>query len=176
MDSFPVDTPSVRGGDGQLNNLDLIATLRRVSGLDVCVVSGSFAACPHRVSRGLCSPNPLVEARRSTVQHRVSLEFGDPVEGQGIPVYAVTSGDLALAGLSFGLGTGDQQALHFVPSGAKPTLVDEAVAGMLAAAWLEGVNLPAGRTLVGYLQGASSPSALKVYGVVADSAVLTAVQ
>ena len=34
MDSFPLDTDTVRGGDGVLNNLDLIRMLRRITNID----------------------------------------------------------------------------------------------------------------------------------------------
>jgi len=111
-----------------------------------------------------------------------ALEFGEAEAGAGgalrIPVYLRARENLALAGLSFGLGfAGHSSLLHFVPaSGLPPTLVDDAMPATLSVAWLEGLSVAAGeRLLLGFVEiagGKESENAtalLRVYGVVANA-------
>jgi hypothetical protein len=67
---------------------------------------------------------------------------------------------------------GDQQShLSFVPTAeAPPSLVQDGQAGIVAAAWLEGVSINAGgRLLLGHVAGPAGVLAnLTVYGVSAS--------
>jgi hypothetical protein len=96
-------------------------------------------------------------------------------EGSGtsqdrVPVYLRAGRDLVRVAVTFGLG--DQQSrLRFeaVP-GLAPSLVEDGQSGVVAAAWLEGLNVSAGqRLLLGYIVGPSGSAAnLKVFGASAS--------
>ena len=88
---------------------------------------------------------------------RLQLGSPEPVEGGGvrIPVYLEAARDLELAGLSFSIGmTGLQPGTWNLKPGTAPppTLVDADVPGVLAVAWLEGLQVAAGQRLpLGYV-------------------------
>ncbi len=160
MDSFPVDTGSTRGGNGVIDNLDLIETLRRTTNIDT--------SRPTRGTRGLCQADPASTDPASVDTASVKrpdgptagwLEMGPAREGR-IPVYLSSEGTLALVGLSLSVNASEQKELKetpkltFVPAeGFNPTLTDTGVEGALALAWLEGLYVPPGRTLLGYVEG-----------------------
>ena len=169
MDAYPVDG-SGRGGDGMLDNLDLIATLRRVTNADL--------SRPRRQTRGLiCSaeappsrPVPMALPAESAAVG--NLEFGPPAPA-GIPVYLRAGRELNLSALSFSLGwAGARGKLRFVAADVgAPSLLDDALAGTLAMAWLEGMQLAAGqRLLLGFIDPAGAAGELPpaFYGVKAN--------
>jgi hypothetical protein len=164
IDSSPVDGAS-RGGDGKLDNLDLIVTLRRVTGADT--------SRPRRASRGLvCSvgiPRGLAPmAARPQDAAGGMLEFGPPEAGR-VPVYLRAVSALKLSALSFSAGVA-QRRLRFVAGEAgPPSLVDQALEGLVAVAWLDGFDLAAGgRLLLGYIEtvdgGDAGPAAPAFHG------------
>jgi len=108
-----VDTPNQRGGDGALNTLDLVETLRRVANVDT--------SRPTRVGRGLaCSSAPAADALRR-IPAVGSMWFGESqsvADGVArVPVYLRAGANLDLAGLSFAVGLqGQGKTLQFVPA------------------------------------------------------------
>ncbi len=183
MDSFPVDTVSARGGDGSLNNLDILASLARVTNVDT--------SRPQRPPRGLaCSSAEPVESRvreggpdsRAPKEPEGQILFGSPRRSSEgvviVPAFLRAGAALGLSGLSFSLGiTGSSLPLNFEAGelGA-PTLVDRAVPGMMAMAWLEGLEIEPGRqVLLGYVEVPSSDlsvaASLRVFGVSANGRV-----
>jgi hypothetical protein len=188
IDSHPADTPTVRGGNGTLNTVDLIYTLRRVTSVDT--------SRPRRYSRNLVCPAgagqelvaqaslPVVVAQAfQPVQPAARLQFGSPQAAEGgavrVPVYLEAARALELAGLSFSLGmTGLQPVTWNLEPGTAPppTLVDPDVPGVLAVAWLEGLQVAAGqRLLLGYVEIAGAeagrlPAAtLQFHGISANA-------
>ncbi len=149
MDAFPLDgsgDPTILtgrpGGDGLLNTLDLIATLRRVTNIDT--------SRPTRVSRGRSCPLAAPQARTSETPGGVLELVSD---GRRAAIYLLANLDLSLSGLAFSLASDDPQ-LQFVPAGGQsPTLIDNALPGALALAWLDGWQAKAGdRVLLGYVE------------------------
>jgi hypothetical protein len=173
MDSFPKDTATARGGDGTLNILDLVAELFRVDNLDLtrpvrpslggCAAPQSFTAQirtrPPTAPAGLAINGVLVlEAAQST----------GPSSEQ-VPVYLEAARDMVNVAVTFGVG--DQASpLRFQAAGTAPSLLEDRQLGVVAAAWTEGITVPAGgRLLLGYVAGPAGMSAnLKVYGVSAS--------
>ena len=185
IDSFPVDTETVRGGDGILNTVDLIYTLRRVTLV--------LTSRPRRLTRCLVPcPGAIAGPQAPPQSSGVAagqLEFAAPsTDADGtvrVPVYLQASRDLALAGLAYGLGLqGASAPLSFVKVPERvPTLIDTGVRGALAAAWLEPVTVKQQQrillgqvTLSGLSQAQRASSSLVVYGVVADAADGSAVR
>jgi hypothetical protein len=171
MDSFPVDTPTQRGGDGLLNTLDLVETLRRITNIDT--------SRPTRTPRGLPCANPAAAPaafRRGPIVG--SMWFGDaqPVEDgvAQVPVYMNAASNLDLGGLSFAVGLqGPGKSLQFVPAGVgAPSLIDSGAPGALAVTWLNGLQISGGNTLIGYVQvngvGPAAGFSLIFYGVDAN--------
>ena len=186
IDSHPADTPTVRGGNATLNTVDLIYTLRRVTNVDT--------SRPRRYSRNLpCTAGagqevvaqaalPVVVAQAfqpvqpSEPAARLELGLPQPAEGGGawVPVYLEAARALDLAGLSFAIGTTGLQpgTWNLKPGTAPPpTLIDPDVPGVLAVAWLEGLQVAGGqRLLLGYVEVAGAqPAALHVLGVSANA-------
>jgi len=158
IDSHPADTPTVRGGNGTLNTVDLIYTLRRVTNVDT--------SRPRRYSRNLpctagAGPELVAQAfQPAPVGPREPagrLQFGSPMTAEGgavrVPVYLQAARDLELAGLSVAFSALGSGSLRFVNGETKaPTLVDAELPGVLAVAWLEGLQMAAGqRLLLGYV-------------------------
>jgi hypothetical protein len=170
IDSHPADTPTVRGGNGTLNTVDLIYTLRRVTNVDT--------SRPRRYSRNLlCTAGAGPELVAQAFQPepvgprepagRLQLGSPEPVEGGAVrvPVYLQAARDLELAGLSVAFsGFGDGQTARFVAGEAgAPSLVDAAVSGMLAVAWLDGITIPRGiRLLLGWVEFTSRAGAVSL--------------
>jgi len=160
MDVFPLDTANQRGGDGVLNTLDLLALLRRVTNIDT--------SRPTRTSLGLSCSSASAQAVRSPDQYAGALFVGPLVNGQR-PVYLLADQALSLAGFSLGLGVGNTRIQFVSAPGLSPSLVDTEVPGVLAAAWLNGLSLPAGeRVLLGYI-GAPEGS-VKLFGASGNAA------
>jgi hypothetical protein len=177
IDAYPVDTPTVRGGDAKLSILDLIITLRRVTGVDT--------SSPRRYSRNQVCPAGagFTPMRVTTPIERpetqaVGLELGAAVKDElgrvRIPLYLVARGEATLAGVGFAVGLeGESRVrpirarLRFVPNDAfqPPSLVDDDLPGVLALAWLEGFRIAAGqRLLLGWVDAPGAAPALHILG------------
>jgi hypothetical protein len=170
MDSYPIDTVTQRGGDGLLTTLDLIETLKRITNIDT--------SRPIRAARGLpCADSvatPDAVRRGATVG---AMWFGEAQPLQEgvmrVPVYLSAGSSQDLAGLSFAVGMESSgNSLQFVPAGiGAPSLIDSGEPGALALAWLNGLQIPAGNVVLGYLQvGGVDPAnfSLVFYGVDAN--------
>jgi hypothetical protein len=147
MDVFPPDG-STRGGDGLLNTLDLLAVLRRVAGLDT--------SAPMRLPRnGSCVGTQSVEV---PVEAQVVLRREKDRDGR-VAILLHAERDLELAGLSLGLeGTSFAAA-----QGRQPTLLDTALPGVIAVAWLDEISLKAGESIA--LGELSHPGVPKVFAL-----------
>jgi hypothetical protein len=182
MDSYPVDgsgspnaLPGRPGGDGLLNTLDLIETLRRATNTDT--------SRPFRVARGLscttfaAAPAPPAKAAAREGAAAGDLQMapaGTASDGWGrTAVYLRAAGeDLNLAGLSFALGSdpGSSMFRFVAGAGQSPSMVDSGLAGKLVLAWLEGTNVPAGQQiLLGYVEAPPGTPALTFYGASANA-------
>ncbi len=160
MDAFPADTSSLRGGDGVLDNLDLLTVLNRVNGLDT--------SAPRRFARDLYCPASDAQAQarqRATLPTALiptaSLELSEPTtpvsreHTRRVGVYLVTDGAADLETLSLAATMDGDTPLSFVADSnmPAPTLADADLAGVVAEAWLTGVTVPpSGRLLLGYLE------------------------
>ena len=174
---------TTRGGDQSLTIVDLIISLRRVTGVD--------PSRPRRSSRNItpCPPPSAgletLRLQRSTTESGASgevggagdsgaLELGGALASENgtfrIPVYLRAGRRVALAGLSFSLGLAGGGPLRFVAvEGRAPSLLDDGVPGVLALAWLNGFTTTAGgRTLLGFVETAEGAAALEVYGLSAE--------
>jgi len=159
MDLFPADT-NARGGDGVINTLDLLALLRKVANTDT--------TRPVRASRGL-SCSSMVPA--AVAPAAVEAEIRNPeglleavAEGARTSIYLRANSGLSLIGLSFSLGA--EGSIHFMPGGLAPSLTDTELPGIVAVAWLEGLDLKAGdRILLGYLD---TQATIHFFGVSAN--------
>ena len=163
MDSYPMDAPGTRGGDGVVDNLDLIATLRRVTNVDT--------SRPARGTRGLvCSSSSMAPAsvEKPAGVAVAQLEMGPAQEDGRIPVFLRNSNSLTLTALSLSIGGAGQKLTFVGVDGAKPTLNDNGATGFLAVAWLDGFYAPAGRTLIGYVEGVNG-APIQFYGVRANT-------
>lgn len=164
MDAFPLDSDSARGGDGLLNILDLVAVLRRTTGVD-----------PHAYSRtpqARTCPGPEAQLR-GVGDLEGTLRLGTlerTVDGAwSTAVYLQTAGDIELSGLAFAVGS-RAGGLAFLPASVAPSLVDTALDGKIAVAWLKPLHVRARqRLLLGYLRSGQS-DALTLFGVSANAA------
>jgi hypothetical protein len=97
-----------------------------------------------------------------------SQRIGDAEER--LPIYLESDQDLVRIAVTFGLG--DQRSeLRFVSTAEMPpSLAQDSQLGVVAAAWLDGVNVRAGeRLLLGYVVGPPGSLAnLRVYGASAS--------
>lgn len=172
MDTFPADTATTRGGDGVLNLNDLILELFRANNVP------GYTARPIRVSLGGVCPadasGSSIRTSRNTarpaVEVRGTLVVGT-AEGSGttqdrVPVYLQAGRDLVRVAVTFGLGDQQSQLRFEAAPGLAPSLVQDSQTGVVAAAWVEGLNVGAGqRLLLGYIAGPSGFAAnLKVFG------------
>ena len=168
MDTFPVDTPTTRGGDKSLGLNDLIVALLYQTS------APGYTTVPFRASRGgVCAPQSLqsnVRTGRTNDRPTVgALEMGRPESAGGgqerVPVYIRASREMARVAVAF--SAGDQQSqLRFTAGDVAPTIAQDRQAGFVAVAWLDGVSIRAGgRLLLGYVTGPTGFSAnLKVFG------------
>jgi len=177
MDIYPPDTSTARGGDGALNISDLILELFRVNNLDTSrpVRTSLRATCssgPSGISTGpLAARRAEAAAARPHTPPRGSLSIGRPeAYGAGeerAAIYLQASAALQRIAVTFALGDG-KSPLRFQPApDAGPSLAQDTQPGVVAAAWLNGLSLPAGqRLLLGYITGpAGSLGNLTVYGL-----------
>ena len=179
MDLYPADTGSARGGDGGLDIRDLILELFRVNNLDT--------ARPVRASRGgVCSSSgtagstELDTARRGGARPAIRTAAAGavglgPVERQAdgserAPVYLSAAEALTRVAVTFGLGDQQSQLRFTAAAGFEPSLVQDSQLGVVAAAWLDGITVPAGdRLLLGYVTGPAGALAnVQFYGVSAS--------
>jgi uncharacterized repeat protein (TIGR01451 family) len=184
MDLYPADTVSTRGGDGSLDIRDLILELFRVNNLDMArpVRTSMGGALPWAACASGSSGNSVSSAaasRTSAALRRPSategaLTLGSPERaGRGeerIPVYLEAKRGLVRVAVTFAVGDRQSQ-LRLVPTAeTPPSLAQDSQLGVVAAAWLDGVSVPAGRRLLlGYVTGpAGALVNLKVYGVSAS--------
>jgi probable HAF family extracellular repeat protein len=182
MDSYPLDgsgNPTILagrpGGDGLLNTLDLIETLKRVTNID--------NSRPTRTPRGITCANGAasVQSRRvAATSPEASLEFGTPVRnnsgGWRMPVLLRANVNLDLQGFSFSAGDDNGHdsvspgvQLNFVSAGQQPGIVDRGVPGQIAIVWLEGWQAKAGEVIVGYLETSLPADSLRLHGVSANA-------
>jgi adhesin/invasin len=90
MDSYPVDTPTTRGGDGRLTILDLIITLRRVVNLD--------STRPQRANRGLVCPSMNPPEPAGTRLMRPALNNPRRLQSSGGAQETAANGTLMVGG------------------------------------------------------------------------------
>ncbi|HEX3742770.1 MAG TPA: hypothetical protein VHW09_02525 [Bryobacteraceae bacterium] len=172
MDSAPLDTATVRGGNGSVDVNDVVVTLFRVDSVP------GYTAHPMRASlneNGTCTARTRTatsNARRPEVAPQMggSIVLGaatPAANGQEqIPVYLEGGRDLSHLAFTFALGD-SKSALHFkAAAGLAPTLTSDTIPGVVMGAWLGGIDVRAGqRVLLGYVMGpAGVASNLKVFG------------
>lgn len=189
IDSYPLDAPPARGGDGLINTLDLIYTIHRILGTDPsrprrmsrCITpcTGPVSAPPRYLlqSAGMSSPRAAATATGKAGELQFGTAVADTDGALRVPIYLLGNRELLLAGIGYGLGLrGLKLPLSFVPvSGQEPSVVDNALPGMLAAAWLQPLRIKQGETtLLGYVRipgltpEQQASASLDIYGVVAD--------
>jgi sugar lactone lactonase YvrE len=186
MDGYPEDTATARGGDGILDIRDLIEELFRVTNLDTSRPRRATmgGALPWATCAGGSTGDAITvtaAARRTSASSRpvrpaqaaLALGHSEPVAAgqQRAPIYLQARQTLAGVALTFGLGDG-QSPLHFIANpAAPPSLLEDTQPGVVAAAWLNGLTLPSGRTLLlGYVAGPPAALAnLSFYGASAGS-------
>jgi hypothetical protein len=187
MDLYPADAASARGGDGVLDIRDLILELFRVNNLDnarpVRASMGGalpWAACSSG-SSGNSAPATTALSRTTAAAPGVhtpamgTLTFGRPepygAATERMPVYLQAARNLSRVAVTFALGD-RQSRLSFTPSPDTPaSLASDSQLGVVAAAWLNGLTVPArGRLLLGYVTGPTGALYnLSVYGASASS-------
>jgi hypothetical protein len=181
MDTFPVDTATTRGGlqNGTLTLNDLIVELFRLNKLQ------GYTAWPVRIPATftyVCAAGVNPAAAGPTSQARVR----PPVELQGtlvigraeaaaagqerVPVYLEAGRSLARVGVTFGLGDQQSQLRFQAAPGLAPSLMQDSQPGIVAAAWIQGLDVNAGqRLLLGYVVGPAGFAAnLRVFGASAS--------
>jgi hypothetical protein len=172
MDSYPPDgsgnsniLPGRPGGDGLLNTLDLIETLKRATNIDTtrpfraargesCATLASVASAASATSAPAQQAN--IAARQGPADGNLEMVPAGTSAGgwKRTALYLRANTDLNLAGLSFSLAS-DQESreMRFVAGSQSPSLVDSGAAGNLAVAWLNGWTAAAGdRVLLGYVE------------------------
>lgn len=173
LDTYPVDTPTQRGGgDGAPNPSITIADLRT----ELYYYTGAvgYEVPPLRALKGGCPAGaPLVSlaASRAARAPRVadgSVEFGSPQTvgaEERVPVYLVARNNLARLGMGF--SAGDQTSrLRFVAGDVAPSIAQDSDTGIVAVAWVEGLTVRAGsRVLLGYIVGPVGAAAnMRIFG------------
>jgi hypothetical protein len=166
METFPLDTPTTRGGGQGLSLNDLIVELFRETN------APGYTNRPVRTSLGGVCPSTTrtAEVVRRPAEVQGTLALG-PAEGAGtaqerVPVYLQAGRDLTRAAVAFSLGDQQSQLRFEAAPGLPPSLMQDSQPGLIGAAWLGGLNVPAGqRILLGYVVGpAGSAANLKVFG------------
>jgi hypothetical protein len=170
MDTYPVDTPTTRGGDGVLNTLDLIVLLQRITNIDTTrptrtpLTTCSATQAQTAARRSLAAPGPAA-GKLELVPAGVASDGS-----QRTAIFLQATVDLDLAGLSFSITSGSNNPLRFIASDQPPSMTDTGVAGRLALAWLNGWSARAGqRVLLGYVE-TSSGSSLAIQAVSGNAA------
>jgi hypothetical protein len=166
MDAAPADTVTTRGGDGAIKLADLILVLYRATN------APGYTVWPYRTTKGQTCVGartaPTAALARPTGATQGTVVLGSPEPGgtqDRVPVYLEARRDLSRVALGFSVGD-EQSQLTFSASTA-PSLMQDGQPGFIAAAWLDGLTVPAGqRLLLGYVVGPKGSAAnLKVFGV-----------
>lgn len=161
MDVWPADNGDIRGGNGQINTLDVLLLLQRAVNVDLARPTRS----PLSASCGAAQSAQEKRPPAGATQGILSLDVAEYRPGRiRAAIYLDAKEPLALAGLSLGFGC-SRCKLHYVaPESQRPGIVDSAIPGSLALAWLSGWQAAAGsRVLLGYLE-ADSGSELRFFG------------
>jgi hypothetical protein len=181
MDLYPADTASTRGGDGVLDIRDLILELFRVDNLDMArpVRTSPGGGCQSADSQGAAKTSGARPSHGAPPKLRAEIPsavllLGDPEAlsetEERVSVTLKADRDLARVAVTFAMG--DQLSdLGFVATAeTPPSLAQDSLPGVVAAAWLAGLSVPAGeRILLGYVEGPAGALAnLKVYGLSAS--------
>ena len=185
MDSYPLDSGGVRGGDGVLDIRDLIEELFRANNLDTSrpvrsSLGGAlpWASCASGSSGNSMAPTAVnrntAAAARPQQAAQGTLALGSPERtGDGkerVPVYLEARSRLTGVAVTFGLGDQHSQLRFVATPETPPSLAHDSQLGVVVAAWLNGVSVPAGgRLQLGYVEGPVGIAAnLKVYGASAS--------
>ena len=181
MDTYPADTSTTRGGDGVLDIRDLVLELFRVNNLDPSrparpALDGAlpWAACAGGSSGNSIGPTAVSRKPRVTAAAQGALALGrsEPF-GAGeerVSVSLEATENLTRVAVTFALGDG-QSRLRFVAApGNPPPLVQDTQPGVVVAAFLNSISVPAGHSLVlGYVTGPAGALAnLDIYGASAS--------
>ena len=156
MDTFPKDTSGGPGGDGCIDNRDVVVELFRFNNLDLSRPIRSSPPVPKTCpNNSRTSPQDRSDV---TTPPDGTLIFGDVAmsgsDEERMPVYLNAVHGLSRVTLTFGLG--DQQSpLRFVAAKEHPpSLAHDKSLGVVAVVWAEGLSVPAGeRLLLGYIEG-----------------------
>jgi len=161
MDTFPKDTSGGPGGDGCIDDRDVVVELFRFNNLDLSrpIRSSPPVAktCPNnsRISpqdrSDVTTPSPPSDPDGTLIFGDIARFGGDE---ERMPVYLNAVHGLSRITLTFGLG--DQQSpLRFVATKEHPpSLAHDKSLGVVAVVWAEGLSVPAGeRLLLGYIEG-----------------------
>jgi trimeric autotransporter adhesin len=179
MDLYPADTATARGGDGSVDIRDLILELFRVNSLDTSrpLRASTGNSCAPGASAGTLLPvsrrrGETAPGTRTRVSGSLVLGGAEPGANgmERAPIYLQAAETLDEIAVSFGLGDLRSELRFVAAPGLKPSLLEDNQTGAIAAAWLNGISVPAGgRVLLGYVTGeAGTLRNLNVYGVSAS--------
>jgi len=180
MDSYPIDTDTTVGGDGQIRFLDWQVTLERSLRLDTNVWKRVLTKDGRKAEPGILTritPQPDSAAQEATSQlwfrhaqlGALGLDKASPGQRVSMPVYINVKPGFTLRGLQFrariipdGEAPGLTQQADFAPvkGFAAPVWKLDAAAGDLLQAWSVG-EMPALQrsNLIGYLRFTVPPAA-----------------
>lgn len=173
MDTFPLDTPTTRGGDGKIKITDVINALEMQTNaptFNVRIIRPTRNACTQGTSMTANSRQPVVEPPvevQGTVVLGAAAGVGTPQER--VPVYLQAGRNLTRTAVAFSLGDQQSQLQFEAAPGVAPSLSYNSQPGFVAVAWLKGLDVRAGeRLLLGYVVGPSGSAAnLRVFGTTA---------
>jgi len=169
MDAFPLDTPGIAGGDGQIRYLDWQTILRRSLRLDTNNWKRAWTAFGGRTATSTTLPTtfhpdlPAINLAASvpaTIEARPLTQV-NPGQTVSVPVYVNVPSGAAISGLQLmaKVGTGDgtpalTQAAEFMAAGTMPTVSRMSAVSSGVAAWDMGsLATPLrGSNLVGFVR------------------------
>jgi hypothetical protein len=179
MDTFPQDTATSRGGlrNGTLTLNDVLTDLFMFDALtgytSVPVRTSSPYTCTASLQSQVRGSNGRM-VQRTPPEVLARLVFGTR-EGAGtgedrVPVYLESQRDLNRLALTFGAGDRQSKWQFQAGSAGAPSVLQDGTAGVtgvLAVAWLQGLDIRAGqRLLLGYVVGPQGSAAnLRVFGM-----------
>jgi hypothetical protein len=152
----------------RVDNLDMSRPVRTPPG-GVCVSGSSGnSVSPAEGSRNRAAPPRLQPAAQGALALGRPEPYGAAAER--VAVYLEARQDLTRVAVTFALGDQESQLRFVAAAGTPPSLAQDSQLGVVAAAWLNGVSLPAGqRLLLGYVTGPAGALAnLKIYGASAS--------